>query len=356
MRLSRQVAGTIWLGVATGWAYLLARIPKTAHLLQTAMQPVRKLLGTASGQVRFSVAQVLLVLFGLLCVFFVGALLFFLVRGRMRSAGRLALRGVRVGLALVLLFSLLWTSWYQQTPLSELLGLDRRDLSAPELYETMNQLVAQLNESCGQVARNEDGVFVLAEPTETLLLQAQAIARAGAERYPFLTGVTAGVKGIALSSVLDRLQLGGFYFPYTAEANINTHLPAMSLPASALHELSHQQGIAREEEACFFAFLLCEQSENPEVVYSGRMYAYLYLSNALYTADPALFHQAVASLDSRIWADLADYNAYVKRNQSAVSEASEQINNHYLKAQGQSAGTRSYGLMVDLLCAWYETQ
>lgn len=356
MRLLRQAASTIFLGAAVALVYLLARIPQTASLMRAAMQPVRRGLGSISGLVRFSVAEVLLVLFGLCFLLFVGALAADLLRGRPAAAGRLALRGVRVALVLAMLFCLLWTCWYQQTELATLLFINRHDLSAQELGETMEKLVLQLNGSCGQVTRSEDGVFVLAEPAETLLLRAQDIASAGTERYPFLTGVTAGVKGIFLSSVLDRLQLGGFYFPYTAEANVNIHLPAMSLPASALHELCHQQGIAREEEACFLAYLLCEQSTDPEFIYSGQMYAYLYLSNALYAADQTLFYQAVASIDDRVWADLADYSAYLERNKGVASEVSEQVNDHYLKAQGQSAGTRSYGLMVDLLCAWYESE
>ena len=54
--------------------------------------------------------------------------------------------------------------------------------------------------------------------------------------------------------------------------------------------------------------------------------------------------------------DLLDHNAYWDTYRGAISEVSDKVNDMYLKANAQEAGTKSYGRMVDLLLAWNREQ
>ena len=58
-------------------------------------------------------------------------------------------------------------------------------------------------------------------------------------------------KPLLASRSLDYLGVSGIYFPFTGEANFNGGTPPVSLPRVMGHEMSHQRGYAREDEANF---------------------------------------------------------------------------------------------------------
>lgn len=87
------------------------------------------------------------------------------------------------------------------------------------------------------------------------------------------------------------------------------------------------------------------------------MNIYEYLINALYTADKQLYNNVWSESDSRIkYEETAYSNFYKKYSKSTASVVTNAINDAYLKTQGQSAGTKSYGLVVDLAVAYVKNQ
>ena len=74
--------------------------------------------------------------------------------------------------------------------------------------------------------------------------------------------------------------------------------------------------------------------------------------NALARADASAYAALCAAYSPQVRRDLAQNNAYwAQFDGQTLSELSEKTNNAYLKANGQTDGTRSYGRMVDLLLA-----
>ncbi len=53
----------------------------------------------------------------------------------------------------------------------------------------------------------------------------------------------------------NYLGFTGYYNPFTGEAQVNTTVPQFLLPNIALHEMGHQIGYAKEDEANFSAYL-----------------------------------------------------------------------------------------------------
>ena len=95
---------------------------------------------------------------------------------------------------------------------------------------------------------------------------------------------------------MSDLQISGIYSFFTGEANVNVEYPDYCLPFTAAHELSHQRGICRENEANFVAFLVCIGSEDDYIRYSGYLNVYEYLASALYRADKELYKSALERL------------------------------------------------------------
>ena len=51
--------------------------------------------------------------------------------------------------------------------------------------------------------------------------------------------------------------------------------------------------------------------------------------------------------------DLANYNAYWDAFEGPVEEAATTLNDNYLKFNQQESGVKSYGMMVDLILAYF---
>jgi hypothetical protein len=132
---------------------------------------------------------------------------------------------------------------------------------------------------------------------------------------------------------------------------VNATLPDWEIPFTSAHELAHQRGFAREDEANYVGYLACRAHPDRDFQYSGTFRAALYALSALAQVDRSsygLLRGRVTAPQSR---DLAALAAWHRRYESRLGEVQERVNDAYLKTQGQADGVRSYGRMVDLLLA-----
>ena len=180
----------------------------------------------------------------------------------------------------------------------------------------------------------------------------QAYSRT-ADKYPFLQRLTSRVKPVLSSETMAYTHIAGVYTYMTGEANVNLVFPDYSLVFTAAHELAHQRGIARENEANFVAFLVCINADDAYLQYAGYMNMLEYLMNALAAADRDLFNDLLSACDKALLREIVAYNEiFEKYSDSVVGEISGAINDAYLQSQG-TPGARSYGMVVDLAVAYY---
>jgi len=116
--------------------------------------------------------------------------------------------------------------------------------------------------------------------------------------------------------------------------------------------MSHQTGIASEDEAEFTAYLACLYSSDPNVRYSGLVYALIVAGNALFEADSERYLAATSTYGDAIWRDFSAYNDYWDSFDGEVKQSADRRNDAYLKHNSQPAGILSYGESVDLLLAF----
>ena len=174
------------------------------------------------------------------------------------------------------------------------------------------------------------------------------------DKYSFIQRLDSRLKPVMLSELMSYTHITGVYSFFTGEANINVNFPDYTLPYTAAHELAHQRGIAREDEANFVAFLVCIESEDSYIRYSAYLNLYEYVASALYSADPELYFQARAKLSNDVKGEMRAYSEfYEKYRDNVASDVSEAVNNTFLVIQG-TEGTKSYGMVVDLAVAYYK--
>ena len=242
---------------------------------------------------------------------------------------------------------------YYGTTVDEKLGLDRSVVSPEELYYTAATLAAHVNSEAENVKYQYNDFSVMPYTFDEMSRRLVAAYDKVCDEYDFIPRLNSRVKPVMLSEPWTYTHISGDYTYFTGEANINTNFPDYTIPYTAAHEMAHQRGIAREDEANFIAFLVCISSDDPYIRYSGYLEVYEYVASSLYSANKNYYSAVYSSLKTNVRAEMAAYSAFFdKYRENVVANVSEAVNNSYLQIHG-TVGSKSYGLVVDLAVAYY---
>ena len=252
---------------------------------------------------------------------------------------------------LYVVFLLLWGLSYQRQPFASIAGLDASPAAAAELLAVTEHLVSRANELRDGLPEGEDGVMLLRDGVAGAARRASLGFAAAAREVPSLAGPNRAVKTLVASVLLWRMGIAGIFNPFTGEANVNHTLPHPDIPFAASHELAHQHGFAREDEANFLGYLACSKHADLDFQYSGALAASLYALRALSRVDRDAANRLNQTWGPGVRRDLEAIRNWQARTQGVVGRASRAMNDAYLRSQGQVEGIRSYGRMVDLLIA-----
>lgn len=350
----------VFLGLALAAAiahYICTQsAPFADFMTEQVCAAIRFLLAKLTSWIPFSLAEMIIILLPLIIVL----LILITIHIARRFNKKAYCRYVSFLLSAISLFYSLFVltlaPGYQGSTLDVKMGLDRREVAAEELIETAEILLEGAESTLDEVyfRCNDCSVmpYSLNEMTDKLN-NAYAIA---AEKYDFISPLRSSVKFVMLSHPMSYTHITGVYSYYTGEANLNIQFPDYTLPYTAAHELAHQRGIAREDEANFVAFLVSLESDDAYIRYCAYVNMLEYVMSALYQASPDTYSTFYATIDRRIVGEFYAYSAfYDQYRENVAADVSQSVNNSYLVSQGQTAGTRSYGLVVDLAVAYYKS-
>ncbi len=253
-----------------------------------------------------------------------------------------------------LLFVLSFAPGYNAAGLDEKLGFDRQAVSANELYETLVYVIEKTNECASEITFEDDGASVSPHTLDGLSDKLCVTYGEIYSEYGLKGTFSSRVKPLIISPYMTYTHISGVYSFFTGEANLNTNYPDFVNVFSASHELAHQRGVAREDEANFMAYLVCISNEDAYIRYSGYLNMYSYLADALYSADRELYRDAVSMLSEDVKNELIAYSKFFdKYRDSTAATVSDTVNDAYLKSQG-TKGSVSYGMVVDLAVAYHK--
>jgi hypothetical protein len=265
----------------------------------------------------------------------------------------LILSGAVLAAFLCFLFIALWGVNYSRLPFSETSGLSPEPVAVRALELSCMLLAEQTNELREDVREDGDGVMALSVPLRNTLTRANEGFRSAAAEFETLGDFEPGrPKPVLSSKLMSYAGITGIYFPITAEANINTDVTDAEIPFTICHELSHQLGYAREDEANFIAWITCAYSPFEDYRYSGAVMALINLLNSLQSRDAAAWGRIRGMCSPAVNRDLNAMGQYWRLYEGPVSEISETINDSFLRANRQDDGVQSYGRMVDLVIAY----
>jgi hypothetical protein len=328
----------------------------------------------------FQVARVLSLLTGVLPVslaeLVMGGLILYLlvslaiaaiqVVRRQRSVGNVfasaAIRLVTASLVVLCLFYFLWGLNYARAPLATRLGWPpiERPANEEEARRQTDEIAAfaqQLVEATNQAYREMNGSDDLGKPSEPSgsdHLNAGLDAAYGRvqQRFGLEDGFAARrgrAKPLIASMLMNHLRLGGFYFPWTGEANYNRLMPGPDVPHGVAHEKAHQRGIAREDEANFFGYIASVMSDDASIRYSGYLFGQQQLLGELVRRDLPRARELAALRLKGVQRDITFIRTFWQQYEGRAALMSERVNDTFLRSQGERRGTGAYAASRNLI-------
>ena len=233
------------------------------------------------------------------------------------------------------------------------MGIERERVDRKELYECSEKLKSLLDSTLESVTFSYSGASVNPHgwnKTDNLIDRGFECLR---NEYAFISKSHSVSKRIMLSGPMTYTHISGIYMPLTGEANVNTNYPDYVVVFSMAHEKAHQRGIASEDEANFIAFLALSASEDSYLQYCAYMSMYDYFLDSMYLYDSEMYFYLISCLDSRVKGEMYAYSVFFDRYRSSrASEFADSVNDTYIKAMGDDKGVDSYGLVVEIMCAY----
>lgn len=253
-------------------------------------------------------------------------------------------------------FIFMWGLNYNRSSLANIMNVEVIPSKTSELIALNEELLNTTNELRADIEENEYGVMVPFGGYRDAFKRSKEGYAAAAKIYPEFKGINSRPKPMTFSSLIAYTNIWGIYSPFTAESNVNMKIPTPMLLSTMMHELAHQLGFAREDEANYIAYLTCSMHPDVDFRYSGALFALTYTMNSLYSQDKEAYKDIYNRMDEGVIRDLAENSKYQKKYDGPVNKAFSKSNDIYLKANNQKDGERSYGRMVDLLLAQYRAE
>ncbi len=242
---------------------------------------------------------------------------------------------------------------YYGTNVADKMGIERRDVSAEELYTTATLLVEQMEAVLGEIVYPEGTYSAMPYSYDEMNDKLNAAYATVCAKYDGIDTLVSRTKPVILSPYWTYTHISGMYTFFTGEANVNTNYPDFVMVSSAAHEMAHQRGVVLEDEANFIAFVVCTSSDDPFMRYAGYLDVFQNVSSALASASPELYGKMYAAVPAEIKGDLNAYAVFFdKYRENVAADISTSVNNTYIESNNQPAGVKSYGMVVDLVVSY----
>lgn len=256
-----------------------------------------------------------------------------------------------ITLLFYIIFSLLWGLNYFRQGIAGQFKLKPDPYGEKELKVLVPLLQQRLNTYALQVdSLNRQKLSQQKELTAA----AKAAFQKTTSFYPFLTYNIASVKPSIYTPLAPYFGFTGYFNPFTSEAQLNIEVPVFMRPFIINHEIGHQLGYAKENEASFISFLVCRHSGNPNFLYAVYFELYRTAGNELRRMDEGFMKNMDDGLSPRVQADMRELGIYLKKFQNVLEPLVSSFYDKFLKINNQPKGMATYNQVIALVWAYVQ--
>lgn len=280
-------------------------------------------------------------LYALLIVFCLWSVFSALKKVYLKQIAGLAifLQSVNFILILYIVFKLLWGLNYSRPSISARLGIANQKYTTKELIRVGDFLIKRVNSIEEKLKEHRSKKqYTIAELESRSKYSYDQLAKLN----PFFTYRIPDVKPVIFSKLVTTIGIEGYYCPLSGEANVNMMLPAVELPFVTSHEISHELGIAREDEANLIGYLVSINSPDPYFQYSGY---YNILRSVLFEIrikSPEDFALLLKKINAGTLSDFKEEQEFWSKYNGEMSAYMGTALDKFLKMNNQKKGVNSY--------------
>lgn len=208
-----------------------------------------------------------------------------------------------------LIFNLAWGLNYNRQAAANQLDIAVIKYDSTQLKEFTYVLLEKVNES-KQAWMAEDQPY---PNSEGIFQRSKQVYDQSISTYPFLKFNTNSIKSSMYNMLGNYFGFTGYYNPFSGEAQVNTTVPPFIQPFTTAHEMAHQIGYAKENEASFVAYLAISTSNDQLFRYSCYLDMYMFARRELYFYDSTSAKELSKKLIPEVKADLEEWIAFSRR-------------------------------------------
>ena len=256
------------------------------------------------------------------------------------SSKALLIQPINFVLVLYIAFKLLWGLNYSRMPVTSLLGIKNEKYTDQQLVALGDYMVEQINVI--QASRSAQQQLRRTYTIKELQEKAAAAYQQLAVKNPYFTYKNPALKAVLSSWLVTKIGLEGYYNPLSGEANVNMLLNPANLPFVTCHEISHQLGVAREDEANLIGYLATTASQDTNFRYSGN---YCVLKSVLFeigVKSPLEYARLRKKINPLTLQDFKSDREFWGKYNSNMFGYMETTLDQFLKLNNQYKGVKSY--------------
>ncbi|WP_344979317.1 DUF3810 domain-containing protein [Compostibacter hankyongensis] len=247
-----------------------------------------------------------------------------------------------------------WGFNYRYNRIRDAFGIQQRYYRTADLMQLCCLLADNINASHRQLQQRDQDSIPDFPAVRSVFRQAPGYYNALSDIYPALRCPHSSIKPSMYGQLMNYAGITGYFNPFTAEAQLNTTPPPVSLPFTVCHEMAHQLGFAAEDDANFVGYLVAASAADPYFRYSANFEILPYALRELALRNSAL--------SDSIWYKMLlpgvrkDYQTVEDFYLQFRGTANQMLNvfyDQYLKANQQEQGIKSYSEVVGLLIDYF---
>ena len=261
-------------------------------------------------------------------------------------------QGIFILLFLYVFFNLLWGLNYNRRGIAYQLKLEVKQYSLADLDTLTNVIQNRVNYYATFVTEAQRDSF---DKKSRLFSSAVEAYDEVAKKYSFLKYGPRSIKPSLFSYLGNYLGFQGYYNPFSGEGQVNTTVPRFLEPYVTTHEMAHQLGYGKENEANFVGFLACRAYNSNVFRYSVYYDMYNYsVGEIIARRDTVLAKSYQLKAHPQVLKDQKEFRDFYRRYRNPIEPIIMWGYGHFLKANNQPAGKRSYNEVVAWLIAYYK--
>lgn len=254
-------------------------------------------------------------------------------------------------LFMYVLFYLLWGLNYNRLGIGEQLGFKISSYTTPDTDSLVNKLTERVNHYAREYSAEEKKSL---KRKRNLFSETKEAYDFAVKQYSFLKYETKSVKPSLFSYLGNYLGFQGYYNPFSGEGQVNTTIPQVLEPFVSCHEVGHQIGYAKENEANFAGYLAAKSSTSPYFRYSVYFDMFNYAISDLWRKDSVAAKKYLDGLDTLVKKDRKELKEFFQRHRNPIEKIVAWGYGEYLKANNQPGGKQAYNEVVGWLVAYYK--